>query len=313
MPEPRAEMIAAPILEAVGLVMRDEADRAEERFQLFRAEILERLAEVAAIEPAPGRDGVDRILALPRYVKEGESCEANCIAWANAGIWQSVRATSGGPLDDPSGWKCLVPGVSQIETREDWTRRELVIGLRMSDGTLHECRGRMPATRLPADYLARGWGVLAGDTLRPEGEEVEFLALKDGAALGDAEAWAEYRLRGSRGQKGLRGDPGPRGTPGPGLTGLALVDDPQRGLTIVPRFSDPAVKAEPIEVDLLAADPPPGLQPIVGFAGDWASMRTYRRGEVVKAIVAGQPRLLLSIRSDNNAGPDDARAWQVML
>lgn len=308
----------ATILEAVGQVLAEHTADVMRRLDAQRDDMLqhvaERLADLPAPEPGePGRDGLDRILALPRYVKAGESCEPNAIAWANAGIWQSVRATSGGPLDDPSGWQCLVPGVAAIETREDWKTRELIFGLRMSDGQLHECRGRMPATLLPNDYLARGWGVLAGDTLRPvpdqPGDDLELLALVDGATLGEASHWHERRLRGFRGQKGARGDPGP---PGPGLVGLDLVTAGER-LAIAPRFADPATKAEPIAVDLLTADPAPGLAPIVGFAGEWNGARSYGRGAVVSGMVGTGRRLLLSLRSDNTARLADAGAWQVML
>lgn len=309
--------MAAPILEAVGLALVEYEGRAVERFDRFRADILQQFADFVGQlpEPEPGRPGVDRILTLPRYVKEGESCEANTVAWCNAGIWQSVRVTSGGPADDPSGWKCLVPGVAQIETAEDWKAREFIIGLRMSDGTLHQCRGRMPATRLPVDYMQRGWGVLAGDTLRPPaepGEEIELEALKDGACIGIPEHWQEIRLRGFRGQKGKPGDQGLAGPPGPGLTGLDMVEADGR-LAIMPRFADPQIKGAAIAVDLLVDDPQPGLAPIVGFAGAWHGARTYRRGEVVSAQVDGAPRLLLSIRPDNDARPNDDRAWQVMI
>lgn len=352
-PKPaRADALA--IVAAVGEILADQSAQAEKRFAAMRADVETRVAVAleaipqpeagppgapgepgprgepgepgAAGEPGPrgepgepgaaGRDGIDRQLALPRYVKAGETCEANVIAWANAGLWQSVRVTSGGPADDPSGWRCLVPGVASIESRMDWEAREIVFGLRMSDGTLHECRGRMPATQLPQDYLERGWRVIAGDTLRPPpdlpGDEIELLALVDGAALGVPEHWRETRLRGFRGQKGPRGDAGERGPPGPGLTGLDIVQSDGR-LAINPRFADPKVSAPPIPVDLLTADPPPGLAPITGFAGAWSAARTYRRGEVVNASVAGRDRLCLSLKSDNNARPDDGRAWQVML
>lgn len=298
----------------------DALASADERTDGLLAELETRFAEALENLPEPepgerGRDGLDRVLALPRYVREGETCEANVIAWAMAGLWQSVRVTSGGPADDPSGWRCLVPGVHAIETREDWTSRELVIGLRMSDGTLHECRGRMPATQLPPDYLARGWGVLAGDTLRPPpeqpGDEIELLALKDGAALGNAEDWRETRLRGFRGQKGKPGDKGERGPPGPGLAGLGLAREGDR-LALVPRYADPTIEAEPIAVDLLVDDPGPGLAPVTGYAGDWNAARTYPRGAMVSAIIGGTPRLCLSIKPDNNDAPGKGRGWQVL-
>lgn len=318
---------AGAILEAVGLVLAERAADSDHALAELKrwceGEIAERIDALPAPLPgAPGRDGsdgrdgTDRVLALPRYVREGESCEANTIAWANAGIWQSVRVTSGGPADDPSGWRCLVPGVAAIETSEDWARRELVIGLRMSDGQLHECRGRMPATLLPPDYRARGWGVLAGDTVRPvpdqPGDEMELLALVDGADIDRPDHWRATRLRGFRGQKGPRGDPGERGPPGPGLAGLDMVRAGGR-LALVPRFADPKVTADPIAVDLLTDDPEPGLAPIAGWAGPWNAARTYRRGEVVNAQIAGHARLCLSMKSDNAARPDDASAWQVML
>jgi hypothetical protein len=180
----------------------------------------------------------------------------------------------------------------------------------MSDGHLHECRGRMPATALPPDFLELGWGVLAGDTLRPPGEDVELMALRDGATLGRAEDWQETRLRGFRGQKGERGDKGPRG---PGLAGLSLLSDGAGGVAIMPRYDDPTIKAEPVALDMLTAEPEPGDAPIIGFAGPWKAARTYRRGAVVSAEHGGAVRLLLSVKPDNNAAPGDERAWRVML
>lgn len=293
---------------------------AAEAIQLRFAEILERVASEIAALPAPepgepgtdGRDGLDRVLALPRMIRSGEGCAANEIAWHENGLWQSVRVTSGNPADDPSGWKCLVPGISDFQVGADWEARQVIFAARMSDGQLYECRGRMAAGPLPPDFIDRGWGVLAGDTWRPEGSDVELMAKRDGALLGNVEDWQETRLRGFRGQKGPKGDKGDKGAPGAGLVALDVVRG-DAGLVILPRFADPAIEADPIPVQLLIADPEPGRQLISTFAGEWHAGRTYGRGEVVRADVDGQARLCLSIRSENNAPAHDGRAWQVML
>jgi hypothetical protein len=300
--------------------LNDLESRTADALQTRMAEFLERMAaEIAALpapepgEPgAPGRDGADRILALPRVVRASDTCEANEIAHHAGGLWQSVRITSGGPGEDPAGWKCLVPGVAAFEVKTDWQARELIFAARMSDGALHECRGRMGACALPPDYLALGYGVLAGDTFRPEGSEIELLALRDGALLGQAEHWQETRLRGYRGQRGLPGEPGPRGPAGPGLIGLDLVRG-DAGLVLLPRFADPAIEAEPIAIDFLVNDPGPGRAVFTCFAGGWNAARTYARGEAVRALVGDRERLVLSIRSENNARPDDGAAWLVMI
>lgn len=290
------------------------------------ADMLERMAaEIGALPPpdpgepgAPGRDGrdgIDRQLALPRAVRSGDTCEANEIAVCCGGIWQAVRVTSGGPEDDPAGWKCLVPGVTDFTVREDMAARELVFAARMSDGRVHECRARQGACQLPPDYLARGWGVLAGDTLRAEGADVEAMALRDGALLGQAADWSETRLRGFRGQKGPPGERGPPGDRGPGLVGLDLARG-DAGLVLIPRYADPAVEAEPIAIDFLVNDPGPAggdRAPIACFAGAWTAAKPYARGDAVRAVIGGVQRLCLSIKPDNTARPDDARAWLVMV
>jgi hypothetical protein len=165
---------------------------------------------------------------------------------------------------------------------------------------------------LPPDYLARGWGVIAGDVLRADGADVELMALRDGALLGQAADWSETRLRGFRGQKGPPGDPGPRGDRGPGVVGLDLVRG-DAGLVLIPRYSDPAIEAEPIAIDFLLTDPVDGRAPIACFAGAWQAAKTYARGDAVRATIGGRDRLCLSIKPDNNARPDDARAWLVMV
>jgi len=324
--ETRAATALAELEARMDAALVDLDGATAELVQLRFAEMLEKMAaEIAALPPAEpgapgadGRDGVDRMAVLPRMVRSGESCSANEIAWHANGLWQSVRTTSGGPGDDPSGWKCLVPGISDFTMRPDWQAREFVFAARMSDGQLFECRGRMTAGPLPPDYLDKGWGVLAGDTLRPpagpdgSGGDVELMALRDGALLGNPADWQETRLRGFRGQKGLKGDAGERGAPGPGLVGLDVVRG-DAGLVILPRFADPAIEAEPIALQLLTADPEPGRQLIATWSGAWLASRTYGRGDVVRGIIAGEPRLLLSVVPENNRPPHDDRAWQVMI
>lgn len=307
----------ARIIKAVGVMLAEHEAQTESQLAAIRGETADAIAALPAPEPGePGRDGTDRIMALPRWVKEGEACPVNELAWWKSGIWQSVRATSGSPADDPSGWACLVPGVHAIETKEDWTRRELVIGLRMSDGHLHECRSRMPATRLPPDYEQRGWGVLAGDTLLLEGGEFEMFAVKDGAQLDVADDWETYRYRGPRGQK-VRGDPGPPGPPGPpgaGLIGLDIVTDPTgRGAALLPRYADKSVKAEPVVIDLMQRDPGEGRQVITCWAGPWNAGITYRRGDVVGlADGSGNRRLFLNTRAENAGKPGESSGWEAM-
>lgn len=301
------------IIKAVGVMLAEHEAQTETQLATIREETAQAIAALPAPEPGdPGRDGVDRIMALPRWVKEGEACPANEIAWWQSGIWQSVRATSGNPADDPSGWQCLVPGVHAIDTSEDWTRRELVIGLRMSDGHLHECRARMPATRLPPDFEARGWGVLAGDTLLMEGGETERLALVDGAQMDVAEHWEEYRYRGVRGQRGKQGDPGgpgKEGPPGPGVIGLDIVADPTgSAAALLPKYADKSVKAEPVVIDLIQRDPGEGRQVITCWAGPWNAGRTFQRGDVVSS----NGRLFLNTRAENTGKPGEAGGWEAM-
>jgi hypothetical protein len=221
-------------------------------------EIIERFAaeitRLPAPEPGPpGRDGIDRMLVLPRPVRPDESCAANEIATSAAGLWQSVRVTSGGPQDDPAGWKCIVPGLAGFEVTTDWVAREWVFAARASDGQVHESRTRMGAAMLPPDYLERGWSVLAGDRLRPEGSEIELMALRDGALLGNAAHWCETRLKGFRGQRGLPGERGERGPPGASLVGFDVVRGDSGAKMLVPRFTDPAIRADPIPIELIVS------------------------------------------------------------
>lgn len=304
---------AQRIIKAVGALLAEHEAQTQSALQVIREDTAAAIAALPEPEPgAPGRDGVDRIAVLPRWVKAGEACPANELAWWQSGIWQAVRATSGSPADDPTGWQCLVPGVHAIETREDWARREVVIGLRMSDGTCHECRGRMPATRLPPNYEARGWGVLAGDTLLLEDGENEMIALRDGAQLDIAEHWEVYRYRGLRGQRGKQGDQGPpgkAGPPGPGIIGLEIVTDPTGGgAALLPRYADKSIEAQPVVIDLMHRDPGEGRQVISCWAGPWQARITYRRGDVVSH--AGQ--LFLNVRAENSDKPNTSSGWEAM-
>ncbi len=241
--------------------LNDIEQRMAEAIEAVVANVIEKMAaEIASLPPPepgqPGRDGTDRILALPRPVRADETCAANEIATSAAGIWQSVRVTSGGPQEDPAGWKCLVPGVAGFEVGNDWQKRQWVFALRASDGQIHEARTSMLAAILPPDYLERGWTVLAGDRLRPEGAEVELMALRDGALLGNAADWQEVRLKGFRGQRGQPGEKGDRGPPGAGLIGFDVVRSDTGAKMLMPRFSDPAIKAEPIPIEILVDEEP---------------------------------------------------------
>jgi hypothetical protein len=275
-----------------------------------------KLSKAISELPAPrdGQDGTDRILALPRTVREDEACEHNAIVHHRFGLWQAVRATSGDPDTDPAGWKCLVPGVAGIETREDYARREMIAGFRMSDGRLHECRWRMPATYLPHDYRQRGWGVIAGDILR-DGDH-DHVALVDNPAppAGEnSDQWQKLQVIGRRGRPGesVKGEPGP---PGPGLEGLAIVRDPASDrLAILPEYADKRIPAVPIAIDLMTEPLAQGRAAIVGFAGAFHSSKRYARGDVVSAFQGDAAGLWLSLRPDNQAPLHDGAAWQRMI
>lgn len=323
-----ADQIAAREADIAGRLAQGEADLTAritaretdiaERFDSLRADLLETVANAIATIPDPepgadGRDGIDRVMMLPRYVKAGEPCEQNTIAQAAGGIWQAVRSCVGGPEDDPAGWRCLVPGIGDLEeTADDLARRQYVFRFRMADGFLREVRGRMPAQLLPPDFQALGWGVLAGDTLRDEAGDMERMALCDGADPDRPEDWREYRLRGFRGQRGKPGEPGPPGPPGVGVVGFDVVEA-EGALALVPRFTDPKQEAAPIVLDLSAADPAPDLMPIVGYAGRWDASRTYRRGVVVSVDGPGGKRLYLSTKSGNAGRPEHGSAWEELI
>lgn len=305
----------ASILEAVGIILADMESRTGARLGVIAndctAQIEAAIAQLPEPQPgAPGRDGVDRIMAAPRFVRSGEACPANELACWQNGIWQSVRATGGDPGEDPFGWRCLVPGIHGRETRQDWQTRETVSVLQLSDNTFLETRTRMAPMVLPSDYLVRSIGVLAGDTRRNEAGDMEYMALVDGADEADSESWRETRLRGFRGQKGPKGERGDRGPAGAGLVDFTLVDDPARGqLALVPRFSDPAIKGQPIMIERLLADPPAGRLAITCWAGRWNAAKSYTRGDVVGD---GQGRMLISLKSDNAARLSDPGAWEAM-
>lgn len=293
------ERRGAAALDNFGRLIDALADR-------FADELDRRFAELPVpSDGEPGKDGLDRVLALPRHVKAGEAFERNEIAWHAGGLWQAVRAGVGGPDDDPAAWRCLVPGVAAIEAVEDWTRREFVFAFRMSDGHRHETRARMLPGYLPPGWHEAGVGVIAGDLVRDG--EFERTALVDGADPGDPTQWLCREIRGRRGRDGksLPGDPGP---PGPGLVGLTLARAGER-LAIVPRFADPGVEVVPIAVDLLVEDPAPGLRAIVGFAGKHAAGRDYGRG----VVVSGAGGLWLSLKPDNRAPLVEGASWERML
>lgn len=266
----------------------------------FSAALDARLAELP--EPRdgePGKDGLDRVLALPRHIGPAEPFERNEIAWWRNGIWQAVRAGLGDPETDPAGWQCLVPGLAAIEAREDWTRRELVFAFRLSDGHCHETRARMLPGVLPPDYAERGVGVIAGDIVRDG--DFERTALVDGPEPGNPEHWQTREIRGRRGRPG---------GPGPGLVGLTLAREPGGPLCILPAYADPGIEAAPIAVDMLLGEPEPGLRPIVGFAGGYSAAKAYGRGVVVSAPGGA---LWLSLASDNRAPLAEGAAWERML
>jgi hypothetical protein len=313
---------SAEFIEGLGLILAEHeaataarlddmsarvADTIQSRLDDINARVADTIqSRLDAIQPgAPGRDGQDKILLLPRHVGAGEPYAANDVAWHAGGIWQAVRNGCGPPDADPAGWRCLVPGIAAIETREDFATRELCFGFRLSDGTLHECRARMPAGALPADYQARGWGVIAGDTIRDGDFERE--AIRDNPT-GPAD-WAVREVRGRRGRDG-KSVPGEPGRPGPGLVGLTLARNAQTGqLVIVPAFADPAVQAQPIAVDMLTEEPGPARHIIRTYAGKWRPGKPCGRGDVVTH--AGG--LWLSLRPDNDDAPADGPGWERML
>lgn len=257
----------------------------------------------------PGQDGIDRVLVLPRYINgPDQRFERNEVAAFKGGIWQAVRAGQGDPDHDPSAWQCLVPGVAGIEAREDWAKRELIFGFRMSDGHLNETRARMLPGLLPADWEDQGIGIIAGDIVRDG--DFERTALKDGADPANAQDWSIREIRGRRGRPGETAK-GEQGKPGPGLTGLSLARDQVTGqLAILPAFADPDVQADPILVDILVNETGPARRAIVGFAGKFDRTKSYGRGDVV---AAPGPALFLSLKPDNRAALDREDSWERMV
>lgn len=271
-------------------------------------ELDRRLGELPAPRDGePGKDGLDRVLALPRHIGPAERYERNDIAWWRAGIWQAVRAGQGDPETDPGGWKCLVPGIAAIETREDWRKRELVFAFVLASGERHETRARMLPGFLPPDWQASGIGVLAGDIMR-EGD-FERLALVDGADPAKASDWQAREIRGRRGRDG-KGLPGERGPAGPGLVGLTFAREPGGPLVILPQYADPTVKAAPVEVELFLGELAPPLRPILGFEGRHSATKAYRRGSVVSAPGGA---LWLSLAPDNRAPLAEGEQWERMI
>jgi len=268
-----------------------------------------RFAELPTVKDGdPGQAGIDRVLTLPRWVGPSDAFERNDVAAFKGGIWQAVRAGLGDPDTDPSGWRCLVPGVFAIETREDWSTRELIFAFRMSDGHLNETRARMLPGLLPIGWVDEGIGVIAGDIIRDG--DFEKTALKDGADPANPEDWLSRDTRGRRGRPGEigKGDPG---RPGPGLTGLTLATDPKTGrLAIMPSFEDPEVKAAPILVEMLVDDTGPARRAIVGFAGRHDQAKAYGRGDVVSAAPGA---LWLSLKPDNKSPLVDGASWERMV
>jgi hypothetical protein len=306
----------AALIEAIGVMLAEQ----EQTLSRALAEIDARLAALPVPPPGQpgenGLDGVDRILAAPMTIAREQRCARNDIVHHAAGLWQAIRETSGDPDHDPAGWKCLVPGVSMIETGEDWPRREMVARFRMSDGVAHECRWRMPATYLPADWRQRGWGIIAGDILR-EGDS-DFIALIDmpGDPLADATAsnWQKMTVIGRRGRPGEPGRKGDDGNPGPGLEALTIVRDPTDShLAILPVYGDKRIAPKPITIDLLAEPAPPGRSVIIGYAGGWHSSKRYGRGDVVSGTSGDQKGLWLSLAPENHAPLNNASAWERMV
>lgn len=272
------------------------------------AETLERRLEALPVprDGAPGQAGLDRVLTLPRYIEPGEPFERNEIAWWNCGLWQAVRAGIGDPGHDPGGWRCLVPGIASIEAREDWSKRELVIGFRMSGGELHETRARMLPGLLPPDWEEKGIGIIAGDLIRDG--EFERLALIDGAEPGCVEHWHAREIRGRRGRPG---DKGETGRPGAGLTGLSLVRAAGGALAIVPAYDDPAITPEPIAVEMMIEEPADRSRRVLAaFAGRHVAGKSYARGDVVSAAPGA---LWLSLKPDNRKPLAEGEAWERMI
>lgn len=302
------------IFEALGVALVEQERKFVTELDAAIAALVDDLAETldrrfaelpVPRDGEPGKDGVDRVLALPRHIGPREPFERNEIAWHAGGLWQAVRAGAGDPDNDPAAWKCLVPGVASMAASEDWERREFVFAFRMSDGHLHETRARMLPGLLPPDYRQRGLGVICGDIIRDG--DFERTALVDDPDPADPLHWQTREIRGRRGRdgKGLPGDPGP---PGPGLAGLSLARAGDR-LVIVPAFDDPGVEVAPIPVDLLVDEPAGARKPIVGFAGKHAAGAAYHRGDVV----SGAGGLWLSLTADNRAPLVDGASWERML
>lgn len=312
------------LLRAVGTMLAESDAATAQAIEAVREEVAAQLAALPEPEPGPpgrngvdGRDGVDRVLALPATVGPDQRCPPGEIIHHARGIWQAVRPTSGDPSRDPLGWRCLVPGIAGIEFAENMATRQATCTIRTSDGEAHEVSWRLPAGYLPPDWQQRGWGILAGDILR-DGDD-DYVALIDfpGNPLGESTAanWQKMQVVGRRGKTGSAGQAGPQGEPGPGLRGLTIVRDPANaGLAILPDYDDPRVQAEPIAIDLMTEPAAQGRSAIVGFAGAYHAAKRFNRGDVVSAIVEGLPSLWLSLKPDNREPlRENTGGWQRMI
>lgn len=301
----------AHILEAVGFLLAEHERELDGKLAAVRRE----LEALPPPEPgAPGKPGLDRVLAAPCTIGELEHCERNTIAHHAGGLWQAIRSTTGDPTRDPAGWKCLVPGIARVEFGESYARRELEARFVTSDGETHAVRWRMPATYLPHDWQQRGWGIIAGDILRDEGADYVALVDDPGNPLAEASSgnWHKVAVVGRRGRPGDKGNDGDPGAAGPGLTGLKLVRDGAGALALLPEYADPRVRAEPLAVDLLLEPPANGLDLIVGFGGAWHAGKRYARGVVVSSLTNGAGALWLSLAADNTA-PLGSPGWRRMV
>jgi hypothetical protein len=317
---------APKLMRAVGTLLAESDAANAKAIEEVREEVTAAIAALPAPEPGPpgldgldGGDGIDRVVCSPASVGPTQRCPRNEIIHHGCGIWQAIRETAGDPDNDPSGWKCLVPGIAGIEFAEDLAGRRASCTIRTSDGAAHEVGWRLPAGYLPHDWQQRGWGIIAGDILR-DGDH-DYVALIDfpGNPLDPrtAENWQKMQVvgrRGRTGDPGKKGDPGDAGEPGPGLTGLSLIRDPARAhLAILPRYADARVQAEPLELDLMIEPAPEGRAAIVGFAGPFHNSKRYGRGDVVSAVMHGGPTLWLSLKPDNRDPLTDSGSWQRMI
>ncbi len=170
-----------------------------------------------------GEPGLDRFIAAPRAIRDGEAVAKNdLIAWGG-GIVQAIRATTRAPDADPASYVCIVAGIASLSMVENVEARSYDLTARLTDGSEQKFSARamprfMGDTPTPGLRIIRGDQFIKGDWL--------YSATADGADPANIEAggWRRTNVRGKRGEDGARGPEGARGAPGVGIADVSLDD-----------------------------------------------------------------------------------------